>query len=161
MFNISRLIWDCTFLYWIEKFNIADVAKSHDPETISVSSWSLMSGNCEPRESSTATGENSIVAGSISNLNGNVRWHLVLSVISLCVHILVAVSTGFWISSMICKSCRKVVCFKFGKLSVLSVCVHWYVTITNGCFQCNITWALKPSEAQWFKFPWLPRMEGF
>jgi hypothetical protein len=61
------------FLDWIVKFNVADVTKSHDPETISVSSWSLMSGNCEPRESSAVTRENSIVAGSISNLNGNVR----------------------------------------------------------------------------------------
>ncbi|XP_069692882.1 GRIP1-associated protein 1-like [Periplaneta americana] len=47
-----------------------DITKSHDPETSSISSWSLMSGNCEPRESSTR--ENSIVAGSVSNLNGNV-----------------------------------------------------------------------------------------
>lgn len=49
-----------------------DVTKSHDPETSSVSSWSMMSGNCEPRETSTGTRENSIVAGSISNLNGNI-----------------------------------------------------------------------------------------
>ena len=55
-----------------------------------------MSGNCEPRESSTGTRENSIVAGSISNLNGNVRSHLVLSVISLCVHILVAACSWFF-----------------------------------------------------------------
>lgn len=73
MFNITCCIWGCTFLDCIEKFNIADVTKSHDPETSSVSSWSLMSGNCEPRESSTGTRENSIIAGSISNLNGNVR----------------------------------------------------------------------------------------
>jgi hypothetical protein len=32
-----------------------------------------MSGNYEPRESSTGTRENSIVAGSSSNVNGNVR----------------------------------------------------------------------------------------
>jgi hypothetical protein len=59
------------FLCSIEKFNFSDVNKSLDPETSSVSSWSLMSGNCEPRVSSTH--ENSIVAGSVSNFNGSVR----------------------------------------------------------------------------------------
>lgn len=47
-----------------------DVNKSVDPETSSVSSWSLMSGNCEPRESVTC--ENSTVGGSVSNFNGNI-----------------------------------------------------------------------------------------
>jgi hypothetical protein len=55
----------------IEKFNFTDVNKSLDPETSSVSSWSLMSGTCEPRVSSTR--ESSIVVGSMSNFNGNVR----------------------------------------------------------------------------------------
>ncbi|PSN47886.1 GRIP1-associated protein 1 [Blattella germanica] len=47
----------------------SDVSKMNDPETSSISSWSLMSGNCETRDASTR--ENSIIAGSVGNLNGN------------------------------------------------------------------------------------------
>ncbi|KAJ9579095.1 hypothetical protein L9F63_024801 [Diploptera punctata] len=48
-----------------------ELNKSNDPETSSISSWSMMSGNCEPRDSSTR--ENSIIAGSVTNLNGNMN----------------------------------------------------------------------------------------
>lgn len=111
------------FLCWIEKFNFTDVSKSLHPETSSVSSWSLVSGNCEPQES--ITRENSIVAVSISNSNGNVRW---------CSHCVISLCTPVDTCSCGCMFCFWVTCWYRNLTERLEMCVRFAIIMCiSGC----------------------------